>query len=107
MSKSDAEIAREIMYDEVKEGSTPKPLKEIKVQSTRTSVIVESGGVKHQVPSSLAFNQLAREHGKTKDDLRQARIDIKKLTETIKKMNSALLLVEQELTNKADRYDND
>jgi len=106
MSKSDAEIAREIMYDEVKEGST-KPLKEIKVQSTRTSVIVESDGIKHQVPSSLAFNQLAREHKNTKDDLRQARIDIKKLTETIKKMNSALLLVEQELTNKADRYDND
>lgn len=107
MSKSDAEIAREIMYDKDKDKLTEKAPKKFNVQSTPNAVILESGGARHQVPSMLAYNRLFEAHERTSNDLRQSRIDIKKLMETIKKMDMALSVVENELTNKVDRYDND
>jgi len=106
MSKSDAEIAREIMYDDKKAPSSTVP-KKFNIQTAQNAVILESGGARHQVPTMQAFNMLTRELERTKNDLRQANTDMKKLTETIKKLDVALSLVEQELTNKVDRYDDD
>lgn len=104
MSKSDAEIAREIMYDDKIVPSTSTP-KKLNIQTTQNAVILESGGARHQVPTMRAFNILSRELENTKHELRQATTNLKKLTETIKKMDMALNLVEQELSNKADKYD--
>ena len=106
MSKTNEEIARTIMYDD-KQAPVKKPPKGVNIQSTSNVVIMESGGMRHQVPSITAFSTLAREYEKTRNDLRQSRVDIKKLTETIKKMDAALRLVERELENKADKYVDD
>ena len=107
MSKSDIEIAREIMYKDTKtKSSTTKPLKELKIQNTGVTVVLESDGKRHFVPSITAFNSLVMENEKNKNDLRQAQTDIRKLTEALKKMDSAVKFVERELTNKADLYDN-
>ena len=107
MSKTDEEIARNIMYNDDKKSSTVKPPKELKVRFAPKSVIVESAGVRYQVPSMSEFIRLTKDYEKTRNDLRQSKIDIKVLTETIKKLDVSLRVVEQELANKADKYDSD
>ncbi len=80
MTKTDAEIAREIMYDDKKAPSAAAP-KKLNIQTVQNAVILESGGARHQVPTMQAFNMLTRELETTKNALRQANTDMKKLTE--------------------------
>lgn len=103
---NDKEIIRKLMYSHEDDETTKKPkkIKEISIRPAAKSIILENGGVRHQVPSMQAFNEMLRENVNSKTELRKAQTDIKHLTETIKKMDTMLKNVERELANKADKY---
>ena len=104
---SDRDIARSLMYnqdDEDEKPKTPKKINEFLIRRSAQTIILESGGIKHQVPSMQVFNDLLREYNSQRNELRDQQVNIKRLTETVKRLDSALRNVEMELTNKADIY---
>ena len=104
---NDKDIARRLMYnqdDEDEKPKTPKKINEVLIRQSAQTIILESGGIKHQVPSMQAFNTLLREYNTQRNELRDQQVNIKRLTETVKKLDSALRNVEGELSNKADLY---
>lgn len=72
---------------------------------SRDSVLLEIDGKKHHVVTHVAYTELLKEHKNTKNDLRKTQSDILKLTETIKKLDRDLKMVEVMLASKIDRYD--
>jgi len=108
ISEKQMKAVRKIMYrddDDDKSKSSKKKINEIKITGSSRAVMIESGGVKHQLPTMASVSQLIEQCRTQKNALTDAQSNIKKLTETIKKMDSALKEVERELTTKADMYD--
>lgn len=103
---SDEDIVRKLMYSQDDDETTKKPkkIKEVSIRPSAKSIIFESGGVRHQVPSWQTFNELLRETINSQNVLQKAQVDIKRLTETVKKLDMMLKNVERELANKADIY---
>lgn len=107
MNENDKDLIRSLMYADDPEDSTQKkkPLKEVKITSAPKTIVIESDGKKHQVPTMNVFNGLLKESHKQQNDLRDAQTSIKKLTETVKKLDAAIKQVERDVLTKADRYD--
>ena len=105
---NDKKIVRRLMYsDDNNEVKTQKRkhLKEVKITSAPKNIIIESDGKKHQVPTMNAFNAVLAECQTLRNSNRDMQTNIKKLTETIKKLDTSLKQVERDLANKADIYD--
>ncbi len=86
MKEEDRAIVRMLMNaeDDDNNAQPKKPkLNEIKITSAPKTIVIESGGKKHQVPTMNVFNGLLSECQKQKKDFRDAQTHNKKLTKKI------------------------
>jgi vacuolar-type H+-ATPase subunit I/STV1 len=100
----DLEKARQMMYRQ-KPRRTKKVVDEASLSAGIDTILVEIQGKKVQVPSMRAFQQLKEENRQLRSNLAILEGRINKILASAKLIDYDLKVVENELRNKADKYE--